>query len=511
MGSLKERLERIRKYSKDASVSPLPTGHTILPRPSLLEETDLPRMPGDPSEGKSPLPADSEKVYRLEGLKEKGEKGSLKRFPPPWEQWGSLVWRQVILLKIEENFPASKESLSSWPVLLWQSLPGVSLKEGERQAVGLGDFCFFDLETTGLSGGAGTVVFLAALGDVLSDGSLRITQYLLEDFPGEYTFLEAVQEELDQRQKEGKILVTYNGKRFDLPLLRSRGIIHRLVFPEVEHIDLLYPARLLWKQEHRPCSLVALEERVLHRSRGKDVPGELAPLYWFHFLKTGDASGLLRVATHNQFDVESLYYLCCRVGRILSDPSEALEAEAGDIEALALRWHRRYIQPTLSLSPGRGLFEEKGASPLENKNVLAEGVLLQNGGAMNSEGVQFFYQAVQSLSQSIVKKDNVRFPLYWSALFLRWGDVAKAREVVLHAIEKGGTVRERYRWYRALAIIDEWYRRDYARAQEWISRMEELVQAFPEGFPVSQKEYERIQQELIRRKIRVKKKSAIIK
>ncbi|TCW62225.1 ribonuclease H-like domain-containing protein [Treponema sp. J25] len=506
MGSLKERLERIRKYSKEASVSPLPTGDTLLPRSSVLEGTALSRMPGAPADGKSPGSAESEKVSRSGGVKENGEKKSPKIFPLPWEHWESLVWRQVVLLKIEENSSASKESLSPWPVLLWQSLPGVALEERGRGTIGISDFCFFDLETTGLSGGAGTVVFLAALGDVLSDGSLRITQYLLEDFPGEYAFLEAIQQELDQRKKEGKILVTYNGKRFDLPLLRSRGIMHRLVFPELDHIDLLYPARLFWRHEHGLCSLVALEERVLHRPRGNDIPGELAPLYWFHFLKTGNVTGLVRVASHNQCDVESLYYLSYQVGHILSDPLRALEAEIGDVEALALRWYRRYVKYRFPLSPGEVLFEEKGLLTLESKKLSARAKFSPSDDATSREVAQFFYQAVQSLSQSIVKKGNPRFPLYWSALFLRWGDVAKAREVVLHAIEKGGTVRDRYRWYRALAIIDEWYRRDYSSALEWITRMEELVRSFPEGFPVSQREYERIQQELIQRKKRVQKK-----
>ncbi|HOJ98887.1 MAG TPA: ribonuclease H-like domain-containing protein [Termitinemataceae bacterium] len=510
MGSLKERLERIRKYSKEASVSPLPAGETALSEPSVLEGTALSRMPGTPADGKSPRLAESEKVSPSGGVKENEEKKSPKMFPLPWEQWESLVWRQVVLRKGDDNSPLLKESLSPWPVLLWQSLPGVALEGRGGETIGIGDFCFFDLETTGLSGGAGTVIFLAALGDVLSDGSLRITQYLLEDFPGEYAFLEAVQEELAQRQREGKILVTYNGMRFDLPLLRSRGIIHRLVFPELHHIDLLYPARLLWKQPHGPCSLVALEERVLQRPRESDIPGELAPLYWFHFLKTGDASGLVRVATHNQYDVESLYYLSCRVGCILSDPLRALETEAGDIEALARRWYGRYVKRKLSFSPGEGLFEEKARSVLENKNLSAPAKAPPGDGATPGEGKQFFYHMVQNLSRRIVVKGNSRFPLYWSAFFLRQGEVGWAREVVVKAVAKLEDPRYRYRCYRALAIIDEWYRWDYSSALEWITRMEELVATFPAAFPVPAGEYERIQQELLQRKKRVQKKSVAL-
>ncbi|MCX7655619.1 MAG: ribonuclease H-like domain-containing protein, partial [Treponemataceae bacterium] len=449
----------------------------------------------------------SEETPRLTDERDNKEKISPKTFPFPWECCVPLVWRHVMFRNFPENFPVHNEFTTSLPRLLWESLPAVTLEEKGRKEIGRGDFCFFDLETTGLSGGAGTIIFLAAFGDVLSDGSLRITQYILEDFPGEYAFLEAIHQELVQRQKEGKILVTYNGKCFDLPLLRSRGSMHRLVFPELDHIDLLYPARLLWKREQGPCSLAALEDRLLHRPRENDIPGELAPLYWFHFLKSGDISGLLQVAIHNQRDVETLYYLCLRVALILLNPLMALETEEADVEALAIRWYRRYVKEGIPLCPGGGRSEKQGVFPLENKIMPAQTDVPSRREVLGVEKRQFFYERIHDLSHAIAKKGTCRFPLHWSAFFLRHGTIEEARHIVLSTVEKIGDPLYRYRCYRALAIIDEWYRRDYPHVIEWLKKMEELVETFPGKFSVSEREYQRIREELIQRKRRVEKKS----
>ena len=124
---------------------------------------------------------------------------------------------------------------------------------------------FLDLETTGLSGGAGTVAFLVGLGAFDADGAFRTQQFFLSGFAGERAMLPAVAEAVEGRP----LVVTYNGGSFDLPVMETRWLFHRLA-PALEgrpHLDMLPPARRLWRDTmsggERSCRLVALEEALL--------------------------------------------------------------------------------------------------------------------------------------------------------------------------------------------------------------------------------------------------------
>jgi uncharacterized protein len=198
-----------------------------------------------------------------------------------------------------------------------------------------GDFLFFDLETTGLSGGAGTLAFLAAFGCIVKSGSvnkLKITQYLLLDYPGENDFLDAVLKEF----AKNRVIVTYNGKCFDSQILKNRCLMNRIKPPEYHHADLLFPARRLWKNIIQGCSQSSIETEILGLDRSGDIPGALAPEIWFEFLKTERTDRLMGICDHNTADIKGLAAILSAMIIIAEDPFNAKYNY--DIGRLALNW-----------------------------------------------------------------------------------------------------------------------------------------------------------------------------
>ena len=197
------------------------------------------------------------------------------------------------------------------------------------------NFLFFDLETTGLSGGAGTVAFLAAFGRLTSGGKLHITQYLLLDYPGENDFIQAALSEF----KKQSVIVSYNGKCFDSQILKTRCLMNGIKPPEYAHADLLHPARRLWKNVIHDCSQASVETRILGLDRSGDIPGALAPEIWFEFLKTGRTDRLTGICDHNISDISGLAVMLSAMISIAADPFAAMEIRY-DIERLALHWRK---------------------------------------------------------------------------------------------------------------------------------------------------------------------------
>jgi uncharacterized protein YprB with RNaseH-like and TPR domain len=184
---------------------------------------------------------------------------------------------------------------------------------------------FFDIETTGLSGGAGTLAFLAGCGWFEGE-AFRVRQFLLAGPAGEPTLLAALAEVFS----DTSLLVTYNGRTFDVPTMETRWAFHRSASPtdDLPHFDMLPPARRLWGrrggmappgrragshvresglgESPNSCSLTSLERRVLGFHRQGDVPGFEIPTRYFHFLRSGDPTALVDVIEHNQLDLLSL-------------------------------------------------------------------------------------------------------------------------------------------------------------------------------------------------------------
>ena len=164
---------------------------------------------------------------------------------------------------------------------------------------------YLDTETTGLGGGAGTLAFLLGLA-WFDDEGLVLEQLLLMS-PAEEP---ALLYHLEQRLQECELLVTFNGKSFDWPLLQGRYVMNHLPVPaSLPHLDLLHIARRLHKKRVGSVTLKRLESEVLGLERGPDIDGaEIGPRY-AHFLRTGDEAALSIVVEHNAIDVLSMLAL----------------------------------------------------------------------------------------------------------------------------------------------------------------------------------------------------------
>jgi hypothetical protein len=229
---------------------------------------------------------------------------------------------------------------------------------------------FFDLETTGLSGGAGTLAFLAAFGRLLKTGAagpdsgfgpsgspdfgrISLTQYLLLDYPGEGDFLEAARGEFLDKSRA----VSYNGKNFDAQILKNRWLMNGIVPVDYTHGDLLYPARRLWKRVLPDCSQGTIEREILGLSRDGDVGGAFAPEIWFNFLRNGEAGPLLKVCQHNLRDILGLASLFACLCSLAAEPREARGRYRADGERLALLWSAAARQGRADPELARDLLE----------------------------------------------------------------------------------------------------------------------------------------------------------
>jgi uncharacterized protein YprB with RNaseH-like and TPR domain len=195
---------------------------------------------------------------------------------------------------------------------------------------------FIDLETTGLSGGAGTLAFLVGCG-YFDLGAFQVRQFLLPSHAAERALLSAVADFFD----EADLIVTYNGKTFDVPVMETRWSFHRMELPldGVPHFDMLHPARRLWKNRlgdgyvDAGCRLSTLERILFDVERVGDVPGFDIPGRFFTFVRSGDARPLEPVLEHNRIDLVSLAAVTAHAVRLAQSGHEACR---DCTEALAL-------------------------------------------------------------------------------------------------------------------------------------------------------------------------------
>lgn len=189
-----------------------------------------------------------------------------------------------------------------------------------------------DTETTGLAGGTGTAVFMVGIAEA-GPTRVRLRQWLLTAFAGEAAMLQEVASSLSG----AGLMVSYNGKTFDLPLLRDRQRLQRgPALPEPPHLDLLYVTRRLFRGAWPDCRLVTAEQRLLGLFREDDLPGSQAPAAWRDYLAGAAVDTLPGVVRHNALDVLSLLVLGPVLARVLADP----QSYGADIHAAARTWSR---------------------------------------------------------------------------------------------------------------------------------------------------------------------------
>lgn len=186
---------------------------------------------------------------------------------------------------------------------------------------------FLDTETTGLAGGAGTLVFLTGVG-VWEPAGVTLHLIFLRDpdeEPAALHYLAALLQVVTG-------LVTFNGAGFDLPLLESRFILQRMLplWRALPHLDLLTVARLLWR-EHLPSRrLGALETELLGIERAEtDLPSWLIPAAYREYLLTGRTDEIRRILYHNEIDVLSMVTLLVHCAQRMQTPA-ALCAAASE-------------------------------------------------------------------------------------------------------------------------------------------------------------------------------------
>ncbi len=197
---------------------------------------------------------------------------------------------------------------------------------------------FVDTETTGLSGGTGTVAFLIGAGYFDGD-TFVVEQCFMRDYNDE----EAMLTYLDTMFRRFETIVTYNGKSFDVPLMRTRFIQNRIPFrlDSAIHFDLVHAARRLWRDRLRDCSLGNIERKILGVKREGDVPSHEIPRIWLDYLRTRDARKLDKVFYHHQVDIVSLAALTGWIGRAFQEESGPAFDHDSDRFAAARLYYRR--------------------------------------------------------------------------------------------------------------------------------------------------------------------------
>ena len=264
------------------------------------------------------------------------------------------------------------------PIQLQASLDVMAAWAGDTRLrdLPIESFAFLDTETSGLSGGTGTYAFLIGAGRFVN-GEFILQQFFMRDPAEEPALLEGLGEFLASAQA----LVTFNGKAFDGPLLRTRYSLNAIPVPfkDFAHLDLLPLARRLWRDRLESRALKYLEENILLAPRTvEEVPGYEIPYIYFDYLRDGDARPLKGVFYHNAMDVVAMAALLNHTARMLEDPFHEGIEHGLDVIALAKLYEElgqwdtaaRLFERGLEKSSGQGLSEDNFAEAVRRLSVL---------------------------------------------------------------------------------------------------------------------------------------------
>lgn len=401
-------LERLERELLGASHSGAADGEGLLPLKARLERLVAAASLRERRRGPAPVPLEE----LVDGMRVENERGECFR-----------VESSVHLEVRHGDVPLSRVHAIAADTV------GVLTAEPELESFDLRGAVFLDTETTGLAGGAGTAAFLIGLGWVEGE-RFRVSQLFMRDYHEEGALLHALAAELGRFDR----LVTFNGKMFDVPLLDARFRLNRARFPlaGAPHLDLLHPARRLWKARLESCRLQSLEAQLMGLRRHGDIPGEEIPQVYFDWVRRRDARLLARVFEHNRQDIVSLAALA----------------------VLACQW----------------VEESRAEDP---RDIFSLGRVLERGRRYERSEAEY-RRALQAGSACVPGAADVRGPallrLGWRAK--RAGDHARAAELWAQAGEAGEV-----EGWRELAMHHEHRSRDLELALAAVERGMRLVEA----------------------------------
>ncbi len=326
-------------------------------------------------------------------------------------------------------------------------------KFSSSETYDLREFVFLDTETSGLAGGTGTYPFMVGLGHYADQGFI-VHQLFMRSPQDEQSLLSS----LSNFMGSFKVVVTFNGKSFDIPILNSRHVLNGFPSPfkKLRHIDLLHLSRRIWRNRLKDRSLGSLEIEILETSRDQiEIPGWLVPQIYYDYLRSGDARPLEGVFYHNATDIISLAALMNHINDMLLYPIAENSKKALDMVALAQ------------------LFEKLG--------YLDRAILFYEVGLSQGLPVNFF----------------VRTLLDFALLYRKQGNWEQATELWEKAAE--------YHQTEACIELAKYYehvQKDYKQAQHWVDLgLEFLTQGVAGHY-----KNRALQTDLVHRLARIKKK-----
>lgn len=348
-------------------------------------------------------------------------------------------------LQVIENPYRLETIYGKIPLGLGLEVPGDILsfmsRDPEFGRLDLSTAVIIDLETTGLSGGTGTVPFLIGLG-YYRDDRFKVRQYFLGDIGEESRMIRELGEFFGDMNFRS--VVSYNGKAFDLPILETRFALQRTScrLDGLPHLDFLISARQLWKHKYESCRLCYLAREIVQTGRDEDIPSAEIPARYFQYLRTGDFALVEPVIYHNQEDILSLLGLLVAGAVLVSRAGEdgMEDADAMDVFGVARMLDRA---------------GEKGRSARLMEKALA--------GCLSPD---------VSLRARRILSDHFKKTRSWDKALPLWrqavasDDISGFRELAMHFEHREKNYEEALRiaeegWALALETDSETWRRDF--------------------------------------------------
>jgi uncharacterized protein len=362
----------------------------------------------------------------------------------------------VVIIEHEQELPVERRRMVELPFPVGAEEPLVCL----------------DLETTGLGTGTGTLPFMAGLGSWHGD-RLRVVQLVLPDHAGEDGFLAA----LASLIPPSAVLVTYNGRSFDWPLLVARCTLHRRPPPEpAGHLDLLAVARGLWRHRTGDARLATIEREIGGIERGHDLPGAAVPERYFGYLSQQRPDLLADVVTHNRQDIISLGRLVQVLASEVAPGSDWDNSHPGDLAGLARAYFRRGRR-----TDALACLEAALGSAAWQRGVVGGAALYRRLATERAITLGRLGRRAQALAawRELARRGGPGAATAWIRLAIHHEHVEGNHRAALDACRQAADICARSRaWGRPLPAAERDLRRRTARLQrrlrtEWLTRAEQ--------------------------------------